>query len=300
MGAAAAGLVAAALIAFRALGGADAGVTAIRAFADGAAALTLGLALAPALEEPRHRPRITAAIGRPLLVAAGCWLVAELLRMALAAAAAAAVPVSRLPLRVLTDFAFHTAPGRAAVATVVAAAVVGGVAAARVPGSGVATAVAGITAAGIAARAVTGHLADQPVAAAAVAVHALAAAAWVGTLAGLVLVVRHRGGWARVLPRFSHLALWCFSAVILSGVVAAVPAIGSAAALISTGYGRLLLAKVLLAAVLGVLGWRGRTLWTPAARAHRATAGRSGARLRVEVAVMAVAVTAAAALAVTG
>jgi copper resistance protein D len=55
-----------------------------------------------------------------------------------------------------------------------------------------------------------------------------------------------------------------------------------------------------VAAVLVLLGWRNRTLWLPAARTHRATAVVSRSRSLAELAVMAVALTLAAGLAVTG
>jgi putative copper resistance protein D len=67
-----------------------------------------------------------------------------------------------------------------------------------------------------------------------------------------------------------------------------------------TGYGRLILAKVLLTAVLMVLAWRNRTGWLPSARGHRVTADTSSRRSYPELAVMLVVLTLAAALAVSG
>jgi putative copper resistance protein D len=67
-----------------------------------------------------------------------------------------------------------------------------------------------------------------------------------------------------------------------------------------TGYGRLILAKVLLTAALMVLAWRNRTGWLPSARGHRVTAEGSSRRSYPELALMMVALTLAAALAVTG
>jgi putative copper resistance protein D len=51
---------------------------------------------------------------------------------------------------------------------------------------------------------------------------------------------------------------------------------------------------------LTVLAWRNRSWWLPAARSHRATADVSRLRSRIELAGMGVAMTLAAALAVTG
>jgi putative copper resistance protein D len=70
--------------------------------------------------------------------------------------------------------------------------------------------------------------------------------------------------------------------------------------LFGTGYGRLLLTKIILTAVLIALAWRNRARWLPAAKSHRATAYVSRWRSLTELAIMAVALTMAAALSVTG
>jgi copper resistance protein D len=96
------------------------------------------------------------------------------------------------------------------------------------------------------------------------------------------------------------LSLWCVLALLIGGIVGAVDRLGSPAELYATGYGRLLSAKIAVAAVLVLLGWRNRTIWLPAARAHRSTATVSQSRSLVELAVMAVALALAAGLAATG
>ena len=58
-------------------------------------------------------------------------------------------------------------------------------------------------------RMISGHFSASLPGGMAIAIHALAAALWCGALAALVLTVDHRGQWARVLPRFSELSLWC-------------------------------------------------------------------------------------------
>jgi putative copper resistance protein D len=123
---------------------------------------------------------------------------------------------------------------------------------------------------------------------------------WCGVLAALLLTVEHRGQWARVLPRFSQLSLMCVAALLLGGVLAAAVTIASPSQLYATGYGRLLSAKVMVTVVLVVLAYRNRTMWLPAARSHRATAVVSRSRSQFELGIMAVALTLAAALAVTG
>jgi putative copper resistance protein D len=158
----------------------------------------------------------------------------------------------------------------------------------------------GFAAAGIAARPLTGHLSESGLGGMAVAAHTLAAALWCGTLAALVLTVEHRGQWARVLPRFSQLSLTCVATLLVGGVLGAAVTIASPSQLYATGYGRLLSAKVVVTVVLVVLAYRNRTIWLPAARSHRAAAMVSRSRSLVELAIMAVALTLAAAMTVTG
>jgi copper resistance protein D len=92
----------------------------------------------------------------------------------------------------------------------------------------------------------------------------------------------------------------CVGALLAGGVLGAVVMVGSPAQLYATGYGRLLAAKVVVTVALVVLAYRNRTMWLPAARSHRATAVVSRSRAMLELAFMAVALTLAAALAVTG
>jgi copper resistance protein D len=63
---------------------------------------------------------------------------------------------------------------------------------------------------------------------------------------------------------------------------------------------QLLSAKVVVTVVLVLLAYRNRTMWLPAARSHRVTAVVSRSRAVFELAILAVALTLAAALAVTG
>jgi copper resistance protein D len=273
------------------------GTTLVRAVADGSAVVAFGLAAVPMLDIDRYRGELIRRATGPLTIAGAIWLIAELLRLGVAGAQAAAVPVARLGVHTTVDFALHTAPGRSGLFSAVAAGLVC-VAAAVAPRS-VSTnvAVAGFVAAGVAARPLTGHLSETALGGVAVAVHTLAAALWCGALAALVLTVEHRGQWARVLPRFSQLSL---AALLVGGVLGAVVTLGSPSHLYATGYGRLLSAEVVVTVVLVLLAYRNRTMWLPAARSHRATAVVSRSRALFELAIMAVALTPAAALAVTG
>lgn len=272
--------------------------TLVRAVADVAAVATLGLAVVPALDTGRYRDELLDRAAGPLAVAAAGWVLAELARLVVSAGAAAGQRLSRLGVPTTVDFALDTAAGRAVLVGVAAAVVCLALAVARRPALRVPA--AGAAAVGLAARPLTGHLSDSPLGGAAAAVHTLAAALWCGVLFGLVMTVRQRGQWARVLPRFSEMSLLCVAVLLVTGVLSAAVTLDSAAALYTTAYGRLLSAKVAMTVVLVALGWRNRTLWLPAARSHRATAALSRTRSRTELGLMAVVLVLAAALAVTG
>lgn len=273
---------------------------AVRAVTDCAAVVAVGLATVPMLDGARYRGDLARTASGPLAVVGVVWLLAELVRLVVMTAQAAAVPIQHLGLRTVTEFALYTAAGRSGLASVVTAMAVCAVALLAPHTASVIVVTIGIAAAGMAARTLTGHLAEDPVGGIAVAVHALAAALWCGVLAALVLTVTHRGQWARVLPRFSQLSLGCVAVLLVAGVSGALLRLGSVTALGATGYGRLLSVKIVLTAGLLVLAWRNRAGWLPAARAHRSSARLSRHRSLAELAIMAVALTFAAALAVTG
>jgi cytochrome c oxidase assembly factor CtaG/putative copper export protein len=89
-------------------------------------------------------------------------------------------------------------------------------------------------------------------------IHLFAAALWAG---GLLALLAHalRGSEHADLAarRFSKVALWCFVAMALSGVVNAFVRI-QPGDLLHTGYGALVVAKMVALCTLGVLGWRQR------------------------------------------
>lgn len=272
----------------------------VRAVADAAAVVTVGLAVVPMLDGPRYRAELTRRATAPLVSASAVWLVAELMRLVLAGAEAAGTAATDLGVGTAWAFATQTAVGRAGLLTIIAAAVVCAAASLAGRSGPVTVIVAGSAGIGVMGHPLTGHLADSPFGGVAIAVHALAAALWCGVLAALVLTVDHRGQWARVLPRFSQLSLASVAALLAGGAVGGVALLASPAELATTGYGRVLTAKILLTAVLLVLAWRNREIWLPSARAHRSTATVSRTRAYAELSLMAAALAAAATLSVTG
>ncbi len=277
--------------------------TLIRSAADCAAVVTLGLAVIPMFDVGRYRRELADRAARPLILASAVWAVAEVVRLVVSAAQAAGASAARLGVRTAVEFATVTTAGRSGLVCAAAAVVVAVVAAvaSRVqPKPALGVVLAGAAAVGLTGRSLIGHLSESPVGGLAVAVHALAAGLWCGALAAMVLVVEHRGQWARMLPRFSQVSLYCVVTLVGCGAAAAIVTLHSPAEFVTTGYGRLLSAKIVLTAALTALGWRNRRWWLPAARSHRATAGVSRLRSRIELAGMVVALTLAAALAVTG
>ena len=273
---------------------------AVRLISDGAAVTTLGLAMVPALDVERYRGELIRRATVPLAVAGVVWLVTELARLVVAAGQSAGLPATSVGVHTSVVFALDTAPGRAGLFSVAAAAAICAAVLAAPRTQSTNVAVAGAAALGVVARPLTGHFAESALGGLAIAVHTLAAAVWCGALAALVLTVRHRGQWARVLPRFSQLALVCVAALLVGGVTGAIVKLDSPSQLYSGAYGRLLMAKIAVTAVLIALAWRNRTMWLPAARSHRTTAVVSRSRALTELAIMVVALALAAALAVTG
>ncbi len=89
-------------------------------------------------------------------------------------------------------------------------------------------------------------------------IHLVAGALWAGGLLAL-LVHAIRGGEHTDVAgrRFSAVALWCFAAMALSGVVNSLVRVLPSDVL-GTAYGRLVIAKIVALCVLGVAGWRQR------------------------------------------
>ena len=89
-------------------------------------------------------------------------------------------------------------------------------------------------------------------------IHLIAAALWAGGLLALLGHALRGGGHADLAARrFSAVALWCFVAMALSGVVNALVRIRPVD-LFDGRYGWLIIAKAVALCTLGVIGWRQR------------------------------------------
>ncbi|MCR5977913.1 copper resistance protein CopD [Gordonia jinghuaiqii] len=159
--------------------------------------------------------------------------------------------------------------------------------------------VGALAAIGVLATSITGHAGNSAWGPVLVGAHALAAAWWVGLLAALAMSVRGRSGWARSLPAFSSRAPWAVGVIALTGIIAGLIEVDDLPALVTTGYGRVLLAKVVVLAVLiGVAAWH-RRRWLPAVQRHRTTEAASIRAASIELVLMAVALGLAAGLSAT-
>jgi copper transport protein len=105
-------------------------------------------------------------------------------------------------------------------------------------------------------------------------VHILAAGAWIGGLTAILLVVSALPAHlrSRLLERFAVVSIGCLLVVAITGVLRSVAAIGSWHGLVTTLYGALVLAKVVLILILGFLGALNRV------NAMRATSPLTGFR----------------------
>ncbi len=121
------------------------------------------------------------------------------------------------------------------------------------------------------------------------ALHLVAAAAWVGTLLPLALVLAALGNGEpaatrRIVERYSTLGLFSVAAILASGAINTWYLAGSVAALTDTVYGRLVLGKVALFAGMVAVAAVNRFWLTPRIDIARTAASASSA-LRRNVAV---------------
>ena len=202
--------------------------------------------------------------GKAGMVIAAGWLYAAvgLLLMILAEQAAAHVSFSEL---------FAAATGRSLLAQAIALAACGVVAlyvALRPAGRRLAV-LAAVGAAALFVHAQAGHAEAQSTVrllnVTDVWLHLLGVAVWVGGLVWLLLGLRglHDAERVSAVRRFSQLALAAVAVLAVTGVLRAVPEVGSLGALVSTAFGITLLVKTGLFAVLMALAWRNRYRLVP-------------------------------------
>ena len=191
------------------------------------------------------------------------------------------------PPSALPAFVSDLAAGRAA-AVVLAATGIVALLAPRCAGAAGARLLLAVAGAGLVVPAVlTGHsaaAAHHALAVATLGAHVVAATAWVGGLLALLLHGRSADDLAPAAGRFSTLALGCFLATGLSGLLAAWLLLdGDPATVLGSGYGWLLLGKTTALAALGLLGRAHRRHTLPRLRAGRPGAFRRFAAVETAV-----------------
>lgn len=276
------------------------GTSATRSGMTVAAVTCVGLALVGVLlptrgGHAREAAGIRRLADRVTVAVAGAWVVLVLLGIAFRAADAFGVPLARLDGGQLLRWTTQLAAGRGMLLTAGCALVVLGCTVARLRDPARVAPRVPLVAAllGVLTPAVTGHASSAPdhqLAVVSIALHAGASALWVGGLGALlVLVAGRRRLLDDALPRFSTLAGVCLAVVAVTGVLNAQVRLESWGALLTTGYGGLVVAKAVAIVGLGGLGLLAR---------RRLAAGRTPV-LRwagVEVSLMAVTLGLAAAL----
>ncbi|WP_432498872.1 cytochrome c oxidase assembly protein [Kineococcus gypseus] len=249
------------------------GLPLARTVHDLSAAVAVGGAAVAALLLPHPSPAWSRAV-RAGAAAAGAWTLSALLVLVLTAVdVIGAAPGAPGFGAQFAQFAQELDLGRALLVTTLLAAAAATVGAAATTPVGAAWA-AVLSVLALLPLSLSGHAAgsaSHQTAVNSLALHLVGVTLWVGGLAAVLLVAPLTGRRARegeravdlgvLAGRYSTLALWCFAAVALSGVLNASVRLGGWSALAS-GYGALVVAKTAALVLLGALGaWhRRRTL----------------------------------------
>ena len=207
-----------------------------------------------------HGARPGAAWARTMLVAAvaaGVWTVTSVVGLVLTYAAVAGRPLDAPTFGAeLGLFVTSVSLGRTLLGVTLVAAVTCTVALLATGPRG-ALAVAALAATALALQSQTGHAAgsaEHDLAISSMFLHLAGAAVWIGALAALALVAHRLGAdLGRSVARYSAVAGWCYAAVATSGAVNGAIRLGDWDDL-GSRYGILLVVKVVLFAVLGLLG----------------------------------------------
>ena len=270
------------------------GLPTVRAVHDASAALTVGLLVLAATVLPPERPgprRPRHPGGRAVLLAAVAgivWTISGTIVLALTYSDAAGTSAADIGSDALVRFVIDLDLGRSLALSVLLAGVA--TTCAWLATKRVTVGLAAVTAlAALLPLTVTGHGASNHEAAVnLLALHLVGATVWVGGLAGIAALRRTLGpDFAVAVRRYSTLAGWGFTLVLLSGVAGAWLRVDGWSGLASA-YGVLLLGKSAAILMLGLAGWAQRRRILPALDADP-TSGRAFARVAgIELLLMAV------------
>jgi putative copper resistance protein D len=273
-----------------------------RALIDISAVVTVGMSFLPRLigeQRPRRVERVLAPARRIAVVSAAVWVIAALVSLVLEVADAnVGHPVT---IGAIEGYVREIGSGQALVIVACCALlyVVIGVLAVRrgeeVPAElRITVAMFTLLPLPVTGHAGTGGESLHDVSLISMELHVLGAVSWTaGLLAVMVLLAGDRALLADALPRFSSLATICVFLVAITGafngwyVLYGTPGIQWYVALFTTGYGWILIGKIVCVSGAGVLGAYTRFTLLPRIVDRRATAVLTWATL--EIAVLAVA-----------
>jgi cytochrome c oxidase assembly factor CtaG/putative copper export protein len=223
--------------------------------------------------------------------AAGVWSVLAFLQLVFTLASVLALPLSEtISPEVVSTYANELATTRALLVMGILAIVVA-VGAILAATTGAALAWLAVALVAIMLPSLAGHssaLGDHALATTGSAAHIVAAALWVGGLFALASsALRETPDFQNSVRRFSAIALTAFVLVAVSGMANAYTRLENVGELVTTGYGQMVLTKVLLLGGLAALAWVMRS----AIAGSSASAQRIFTRLAgLELLVMAIAV----------
>lgn len=238
------------------------GLPAVNLLSFVAAVVTVAALLVPLLTMTRLRARLEAPATGALRVAgwaATAWLLLGVAQLWLLVSDLFAAPLDRVSVTMVVGFAREADPGKALLAQLVLVLLLGAVllfaGTARHALWALLVALAALVPAVLTGHAASGGSHDTAVVA--MLLHLLPVVVWVGGVLALWWLV---GGAPslqhRAARRFSALAAWCFGMVAGSGLVSGWLRLGSLGDLVGTGYGRVVLLKVALLALVGVVASR--------------------------------------------
>lgn len=239
------------------------GLPTVRVLTDLASIVTVGMLLAATFLDPSGRDGVLSRPGRRDLIhgaiAAALWAVLAMVQVLLELASVLGIPLSEaLDPQIISTYATEIPTTRALFVMAVLALVVA-IGAIVTSSTGAALAWLGLALLAAALPALGGHaagLGDHALALTAGTAHVVAAVLWIGGLAALAAhTMRRDMPLDRAVQRFSRLALVALLLVAASGFANAYSRLDYAQQLLTTGYGQVVLLKIMLLCVLAFMGW---------------------------------------------
>lgn len=239
------------------------GTPILRALTDLAAVATVGWLLATTILDPSGKDGVVSRTGRTDLRraagAAAVWALLAILQLFLELANVLGLPLAEAVSPDIVSTYANEIPTTRALLVMAMLAVVVCVGSAMTATTGSAAAWLMVAIGAAVLPALAGHsagLGDHALATTAGVAHVVAAVVWTGGLMALAVHAARRDvPIDRPVRRFSTIALVSILLLAASGAANAYTRLDTAEQLVTTGYGQLVIAKVLLIATLGFLGW---------------------------------------------